>query len=129
MWPTQLSLFTQLNHRSRFFVLPWDCLVADHRKLAPAQLPLFDPHLQCRLPAGPAATSGWTPGSLVPSRIRWRDSMKAVFQQTLFCHFRNKSCFPEPGLGRSLPVLTAAAVFWSQEEPRGHTHWLRATFG
>ena len=84
----------QLNHRSRFFLLPQvsGCWL-------PANLSLTL-CLSCHWVVVPAATSGWKPSS-GPVQCQLTGLFASYsFQLTLLCHFRNQSCFSATGLDR-----------------------------
>ena len=89
-----ISLFMQLNHRSRFFLLPQvsGCWL-------PANLSLTL-CLSCHWVLVPAATSGWKPSS-GPVQCQLTGLFASYsFQLTLLCHFRNQSCFSATGSDR-----------------------------
>lgn len=113
------SLFAQLNHRSRFFLLPqgYGCCL-----MAGLSLTL---RLSCHHAAVLAATSGWKPSS-GPLQCQLAGICESYsFQLTLLCHFRNQSCFPATRLARVFHACRLQQLFSAPSRSPGDvpTHW------
>lgn len=118
-WPLSdsvpnLSLFSQINHRSRFFFLPQEsiCLVAG-LLLAALELSIF----LAGHAAVPTSTSGWKPSAgFLQYPLVWLFESNSLVNPSLL--FQNSTLLSSSGAGQGFPGwLKAGAILRPRQSP------------